>query len=262
MYAWLCGIIFSKLAFSTSFVAAKKPSTTVSIAHSASIDPAVVEHQPLEGVAGIAVEFRERRAPRASARFRRRARPCRFLRMGRVSARERRDRDAAGARERDAAGAGVGDAGEHHRGAGAQPARTCAPPSRDTLTRPLASASAKPLPASAAPADDGRGQSRVDLGPRPARVVAAKRVAAQPEDEHGALVAGDAEQRALVRDARPRETAAPPASSFSTRPASPTMNKPPAAGRIAYRLRNFGLSVRSNHGFQVLPPSSVRKMRL
>ena len=36
MYGWLCGIIFSKLAFSTSLVAAKKPSTTVITAHTTS----------------------------------------------------------------------------------------------------------------------------------------------------------------------------------------------------------------------------------
>ena len=45
------------------------------------------------------------------------------------------------------------------------------------------------------------------------------------------------------------------ASSLSTRPPSPAMYSPPAAGRIAYRLSNFGLSVRSNHGSHVLPPS-------
>ncbi|MCY1248318.1 hypothetical protein D9M72_617390 [compost metagenome] len=51
-------------------------------------------------------------------------------------------------------------------------------------------------------------------------------------------------------------------SNLSTRPCSPTTNSSLPAGRKAYRFKALGLSVRSSHGVQLRPPSSVRKIRL
>ena len=83
------------------------------------------------------------------------------------------------------------------------------------------------------------GKSGVDLGPRPAAVVAAEDVAAQAEDEHGAAGVGDAEEAAVVghrerAEALRRRRRA----SARARPRRRRRGRPPT-GRIAYRLKNL-----------------------
>ena len=158
-------------------------------------------------------------------------RPCGSRRRQREASRG--DGDAARSDECELALAGVGDAGERHRLRRARPARTCARRRRCDTTRPPTSASSVAPVRGARGADDRRRQSGIDLRPRRAAVVAAVHVAAQAEGDHRRLRHRPRRRSCRCRGSSARGSAAPRASSFSTRPPSPAMNSSPAAGRIA-----------------------------
>ncbi len=234
MYGWLRGIIFSKLAFSVSRVAASSASSTVSDGAEPASPPAVVEHRALE--------------PRAAG-----GSNCSSVR--RRAARAAGPRRAWRPRVRSGQGQGLHAArAGHDQRAGPALTTAAAGSGRSTLHRGEARAvvAADEHVAGLADDDDAaalveRAGGQADAARRWQRSAScgrrrccARTLPRRPCTTHGAVVADEAEQRALVGQLSARSGRCA-RSSLSSRPCSPAMKS--SAPMRAHRVQVQALGV-------------------